>query len=623
MTPDYSTSRPCDERHFAAADTAELFYRHWPATATAVTDDQPRRAIVLFHRGHEHGGRMAHLVDELSMPDFDFFAWDARGLGRSPGERGAAENYGVLVKDVDSFVRHITTAHGIAAENLVVVAQSFGAALVATWVHDYAPRLRGLVLAAPAFSINLLVPGALAGLKLAYAARGKFFVKSYVKATQLTHDPARIASYDADPLITRPIAVNILLDVDAASRRVVADATAIHVPTQVLVSGADQVVYREPQQQFYDRLSSPVKELHVLDGFFHDTLGELDRARAVALVRGFVERVFAAPLAAPGLLAAHQQGFTKTEYDQLSQPADSALMRAYWAMSRFWIRVGGRLSAGIKGGLTTGFDSGSALDYVYRNQRAGVTLLGRAVDGFYLNSIGWRGIRIRKTHVEQLIAQAVARLRADELPVRLVDIAAGHGRYVLDALAGLKADGVVGADGAVEHILLRDYSPLNVAAGRRLIEQRGLGAVAEFAEGDAFDQASLAGLRPQPTLAVVSGLYELFGDNALVRRSLAGLAEAVVPGGYLIYTNQPWHPQLEMIARSLSSHRDGVAWVMRRRVQAEMDELVAAAGFEKIDQLSDEWGIFSVSLARRVGSGEAGASDARAAVSARPVSAIA
>ena len=41
--------------------------------------------------------------------------------------------------------------------------------------------------------------------------RGNFFVNTYVKAKFLTHDPERIASYDADPLITRPIAVNILL----------------------------------------------------------------------------------------------------------------------------------------------------------------------------------------------------------------------------------------------------------------------------------------------------------------------------------------------------------------------------------------------------------------------------
>jgi hypothetical protein len=72
----------------------------------------------------------------------------------------------------------------------------------------------------------------------------------------------------------------------------------------------------------------------------------------------------------------------------------------------------------------------------------------------------------------------------------------------------------------------------------------------------------------------------------------------VEPGGFLIYTNQPWHPQQEMIARCLPN-RDGQPWIMRCRTQAEMDQLVAAAGFEKVDQLIDEAGIFSVSLAVR------------------------
>ena len=39
---------------------------------------------------------------------------------------------------------------------------------------------------------------------------------------------------------------------------------------------------------------------------------------------------------------------------------------------------------------------------------------------------------------------------------------------------------------------------------------------------------------------------------------------------------------------------------MRRRSQAEMDQLVREAGFEKIAQRIDEWGIFTVSLARRL-----------------------
>jgi hypothetical protein len=68
--------------------------------------------------------------------------------------------------------------------------------------------------------------------------------------------------------------------------------------------------------------------------------------------------------------------------------------------------------------------------------------------------------------------------------------------------------------------------------------------------------------------------------------------------GLLVYTCQPWHPQLELIARALTSHRGGEPWVMRRRTQAEIDQLVERAGFRKVAQRINEEGLFTV-LARR------------------------
>jgi hypothetical protein len=135
-----------------------------------------------------------------------------------------------------------------------------------------------------------------------------------------------------------------------------------------------------------------------------------------------------------------------------------------------------------------------------------------------------------------------------------------------------------------------------------MIRTKGLDGIARFVKGDAFVKNSVAAIEPKPTLGIVSGLYELFPDNSMVSDSLAGLAAAIPPGGYLIYTGQPWHPQLELIARALTSHRQGQAWIMRRRIQAEMDQLVAAAGFTKIEQRIDEWGIFTVSVAQRMAS---------------------
>ncbi len=589
VTPAATSLRAVEDRSFRTSDGTELFYRYWPTRSAR----PPRGAVVLFHRGHEHGGRMAHLAAELDLPDFAIFAWDARGHGRSRGEVANSAGLATSVRDVQDFVAHIAATYEIATEDFAIVAQSVGAVLVAAWTHDYAPRIRCLVLASPAFRVKLYVPFARTLLKLRYALFGHFFVNSYVKARFLTHDPERVASYDADPLITRPIAVNILLQLYEAGARVVADARAIIVPTQLLISGADWVVDTEIQHRFYERLGASTKERHVLPGFFHDTLGEQDRRLAIDKARAFILARFAEAPEALSLLDADRISYTRDEADALASPLPQLSPRGlYWAAARLAMRIGGRLSAGIELGHTTGFDSGSTLDYVYRNLPQGVGPLGRLIDKGYLDSIGWRGIRQRKLHVEELVRAAMQHLADRNMPVRLVDIAAGHGRYVLEALAGSAV--------APQLIQLRDYSDLNVAAGTRLIEEKGLGSVATFVKGDAFDSVALAAIKPTPTLGIVSGLYELFADNTMVRRSLEGLAAAIAPGGYLIYTGQPWHPQLEFIARVLTSHRQGQPWVMRRRTQAEIDQLVAAAGFRKIEQRIDEWGIFTVSLAERI-----------------------
>src|SRR5690606_7201938 len=191
---------------FTTHDGVELLYRHWPATST--DNAAARRAVVMFHRGHEHGGRMAHLVEELDLAEFDFYAWDARGHGLSPGARGDSPSFATSVRDVQTFIDHIATRHGIAVEDMAVLAQSVGAVVVSTWAHDYAPKSRALVLGSPAFKVELYVPFARPGLKLMRAWRGNLFVNSYVKARFLGDHPGRIASFESGPLITRRISVH-------------------------------------------------------------------------------------------------------------------------------------------------------------------------------------------------------------------------------------------------------------------------------------------------------------------------------------------------------------------------------------------------------------------------------
>lgn len=579
-------ARIFQESTFATSDGEPLYFRHWPAT-----EGNGKKVIVLFHRGHEHSGRLQHIVDELVMPDTHFYAWDARGHGQSPGTRGYSPSLARSVLDLDEFVRFVAKDAQVGLEDIVVIAQSVGAVLVSTWVHDYAPKIRGMVLASPAFKVKLYVPFARTGLGLIQRIRGLFYVNSYVKGKFLTHDQERVASFEQDQLITRAIAVNILLDLYKTAERIVSDSAAITLPTQLLISGDDFVVHAKPQKQFYAGLRSTIKEQHILPGFYHDTLGEKDRAIAFDKMRTFIDKLYAAKPYIFDYSHEDQWSPSADAYRELQAPPKArSLEGMFYSSLSYGMKTVGRLSKGMRLGYETGFDSGSSLDYVYRNHPEGNGILGRMIDRHYLNSIGWKGIRVRKVNIQQAIEQAVTRLKESDMPVRVVDIAAGHGRYVLDALEKHQD---------IDSILLRDYSDLNVEKGQTMIEGRGLSHVAQFKKGNAFDYDSLATLEPKPTLGIVSGLYELFPDNTLINASLAGLAAAIPPGGMLVYTGQPWHPQLKTIAYTLTSHQNGIPWMMRVRTQKEMDTLVEQAGFEKCHQTIDEFGIFTVSLAVR------------------------
>jgi len=569
------------EHLFKTWDGVELFYRAW------LPVEPPTKALLLFHRGHEHSGRWEEVVDLLQLDDVAIFALDARGHGRSPGERGAAPSLLAVIKDTDAFARHVSARHDINLENMIVLGHSVGAVTTAAWVHDYAPPIRAMILATAAFRVRLYLPLAIPALRWKQQKLGDGFVKSYVKAKMLTHDSEQAARYDSDPLIFRQIAINILLDLHDIGTRLLADAGAIHLPTLMLGAGSDWVVRLDAQRDFFNGLSSPFKRMYVFPAAYHSLFHEKDRGRVIERTRDFILDRFAQPASAISLRDADKYGYTWEEYERLKLRGAPQFLLARAAM-----KLAGRWSKGINLGWRNGFDSGTSLDYVYENVPQGSSRLGKLIDAKYLNSAGWRGIRQRRVNLESALRRLIQETHAAGRRVHIVDIAAGSGRYLLETMKELAPIPM--------SALLRDYRQENLEAARNLAERFGLTNVATET-GNAFDRRSLATINARPTIVVVSGLYELFPSNEAVRESLAGLADAIEWGGYLIYTNQPWHPQIEFIARVLRN-REGQPWIMRRRSTAEMDQLVREAGFEKITMEIDQGGMFTVSIARRLAS---------------------
>lgn len=574
----------CNQNYFQTHDNSQLFYQHWKP------QKKSNKAIVMFHRGHEHSERVKHLVEELGLEDYHFFAWDARGHGKSPGERGYAPNVACVVQDIDCFIKHINTEYKIPTKNMITLGQSVGAVTLSTWLHDYAPKVKAAILASPAFKVKLYVPLAIPGLKtLKFLAKKEHFVNSYVKGNLLSHDPLRIEEYNTDKSITRPISVSMLTDLFDTAQRVVEDAYAIEHPILMLVSGNDFVVEKEPQYEFFAKLPSEHKEIFELPDFYHDTLGEKNRELAMEHIRKFIRKIEATEITPRDLTVKNPYHFSYIELEKLSRQGHPLEEKFFQIQSDF-LKIGSKISDALKVGEETGYDSGSMLDVVYKNQSSSKNPLGKLIDRVYLDAIGWKGIRIRKENIEKACKLIVELQNQKGIKqVGFADIAAGHGRYDIDFLQTL--------DKSTFFAELSDYSELNVKQGSELIAERGLSDNIKFKQGDAFNTEYVKNLATGKNLVVVSGLYELYPDNDLISASLLGISQGIDVGGYLVYTNQPWHPQLKFIAKVLTSHRGKDSWVMRRRSQNEMDQLVEKQGFEKIQQYIDPYGIFTVSVA--------------------------
>lgn len=285
---------------------------------------------------------------------------------------------------------------------------------------------------------------------------------------------------------------------------------------------------------------------------------------------------------------------TQEAAQQITVTTPGPLGRMKWALMRGLLSTVGRASKGVRIGYRFGFDSGIMLDYVYLNQAQGVPGIGTLIDRAYLNAVGWRAIRARRVLVQEMLRAEIKRNRAASQPTRLLDVAAGPGRYLQEVLRERQPE-----QGDLR-MLCRDLALENVMQGAKQAAAAGLEAIF-FEQGDAFDPAPTdAQLGGAPNVIVVSGLYELILDDALIQQSLERLYQLLAPGGAIYFTTQTHHPQLDFIANVLPN-RNGVLWVMKCRPVAQLEEWASSAGFAQITSRAEEVGLFSVTTGRKPG----------------------
>lgn len=558
---------------FDTFDGNKIFYRKW-------NFEKDKKTLIIIHRGHEHSERLNILTQDEKFLKYNIFAYDLRGHGYTKIK--SSSNSMDYVRDLDSFVKHIKSKYQIKEEDIFIIANSIGGVILSAYIHDFAPNIAGIALLAPAFEIKLYIPFAKQLVTLLTKIKKDAKVMSYVKAKVLTHDVAEQSKYNSDKLINKEINAKLLIDLDDMGKRLVEDSMAIELPTIIFSAEKDYVVKNSAQKKFFLNLSSKKREFIELENFYHGIIFEKERQKVYKMLDDFIQDVFKNQNTT---LDVSPREFSRKEYERIALKEYPLNERIFYSIQKFSMRTFGFLSKGISLGLKYGFDSGISLDYIYKNQANGKLLIGKFIDRFYLNQIGWRGVRERKKNLLALIEEKINNLGEEN--VKILDVAGGTGNYLFDIKEKYPK----------VQILINEFKKSNIEVGEEVIKKNNWENIS-FVNYDCFDKETYKKINYTPNIAIISGVFELFENNKMLENTISRIAEILDKNGAVIYTGQPWHPQLKQIALVLNSHKGkGKSWLMRRRSEKELDSLFEKYDLKKEKMLIDNNGIFTVSLA--------------------------
>jgi len=242
---------------------------------SAVPEGDVRATVGIVHGYFEHAARYLHVMDFWAESKIASFAIDLRGHGRAMGPRGYCERFEEFLADTGELTRVVQDrARGGAT---FLFGHSFGGLVAASSAIEAPGPWRGLVLSAPWFGMAAELPLVKRlGGRLASVIAPKLALPGGINGADLTHDAARVAAHDADPLIFNKATVRWFRESQLAQARALDRAKDLRLPLYVTIGDEDKVSKLSAARTFYDRAASSDKTWNERKGAFHEVLNEPD-----------------------------------------------------------------------------------------------------------------------------------------------------------------------------------------------------------------------------------------------------------------------------------------------------------------------------------------------------------
>jgi alpha-beta hydrolase superfamily lysophospholipase len=248
-----------------------------------------RAVLVAMHGYGEHCRRYDELAHYLVRREVAVLRMDARGHGRSSGQRGYVRRYGEYVDDFAALVASAVERHPELP--LFVLGHSNGGLTVARALQQGLRGVRGAVLTSPLLGLRARhrpVPDAVArALSLALP---RLPLPSGLNAAELTHDLALREAHARDPFIHRVATPRWYWEATLAGRAALAEARRLDTPLLIVQGEDDPIVEPALAEQLCDRAGAADKRCLMRPGELHEVLNEVGRQQLFATVADWIEQ---------------------------------------------------------------------------------------------------------------------------------------------------------------------------------------------------------------------------------------------------------------------------------------------------------------------------------------------
>jgi alpha-beta hydrolase superfamily lysophospholipase len=271
------------EGKFEGAGGLQLYYQTW--------QPQPSRLkaiIAIVHGLGAHSSLFHTAVQHLVPRGYAIYAFDLRGHGRSPGQRGHINTWAEFREDLRTFLDRIRQrGPGCAC---FVWGHSLGAVIALDYALRFPDSLQGIIATAPALGkIKVPLHKILMGRMLS-RIWPRFSLKVGLKPKERDRNSPLLAMMRADPLRHEYGSARLATEFFATMKWVQRHAAELQVPLLILHGSVDQIIPPEGSWEFFQQVTFADKERYEYAGDYHDLHTDLNYQDVLSDLENWLER---------------------------------------------------------------------------------------------------------------------------------------------------------------------------------------------------------------------------------------------------------------------------------------------------------------------------------------------